>query len=150
MGTETDILKFTKLIYPYYEESTKRSTINKFLNANNLNNDEIYNSVFDLIIDQIQRKLKQGKYSERDESHHPITSGHSSHTSNHVTTQKPSHKSNEKSDKKDSHTSSQKSSQKKSNKRSSYPKGKKTFKAELELLNQPEYLTQSTINYLAT
>lgn len=166
LGTETDILKFTKLIYPYYEETTRRSSINKFLNANNLNNDEIYNSAFDLIIDQIQRKLKQGKYSEKDESQHLETthntqinlipssnsnhsshSSHSSHTSSYITNQKLSHKSN----KKDSHTSNQKSfSKRKSDKLPPCTKGKKTLKAELELLNQPEYLTQSTINYLAT
>lgn len=152
LGTKTDILKFTKLIYPYYEESTRRSTINKFLNANNLNSDEIYNSAFDLIIDKIQRKLKQGKYSEREKSQYLgtthntqtnlIPSSNSSQTS-HITSQKPPHKSSEK-------KSYKLSSCQKEKKGKRSHKGKKTLKVELESLNQPEYLTQSIINHIAT
>ena len=49
--------------YPYYLDTVKRSTINKFLNTNKLNKNDLYNMTFDIIMEFVFKFL----YKDRKE-----------------------------------------------------------------------------------
>ena len=57
IGTETERLKMLEISYPYYLDSIKRSVINKFINANELTNNQIYDIAFEKLIDFIDHKV---------------------------------------------------------------------------------------------
>jgi adenylate kinase family enzyme len=61
INTDTEKLIINQLTYPYYLESMKRQTINKFLNANELNNDAIYDEAFDYVIEKIKENVYKGR-----------------------------------------------------------------------------------------
>lgn len=46
-------------VYPYYLDTIKRSTINKFLNANKLTDDQLWDNAWDTIIEFIQNGAKK-------------------------------------------------------------------------------------------
>lgn len=52
-------LKINKLAYPYYLEILNRSKINKFINITEKTDENIYDEVFDSIIQFINQQLKQ-------------------------------------------------------------------------------------------
>ncbi len=64
IGTAAEKLKMNQLIFPYYLESVKRSHVNKFLNINELSDDNIYGIAFDNIIEFIVRYLKKTRNAE--------------------------------------------------------------------------------------
>jgi uridine kinase len=66
LDPETEKLKFNKLVYPYYLESTKNSKINKFININSLSNEKIHDEAFDVLIKFINSYLYDGKNTEED------------------------------------------------------------------------------------
>jgi len=52
-------LKVNQLIYPYYFESLKNNKIDKFVDINELNDYQIYDNIFDILIDFINQYLIQ-------------------------------------------------------------------------------------------
>jgi HPt (histidine-containing phosphotransfer) domain-containing protein len=50
--------------YEYYKQTTEKSHINKFINGNTLSKDDIYNKVYDLLIDFVSNKLGQNNIIE--------------------------------------------------------------------------------------
>lgn len=64
IDTTTEKLKMNLLVFPYYLEATKNSKINKFLNINELNDEQIYEDVFDSLINFIQKYLNQRIYEK--------------------------------------------------------------------------------------
>ncbi len=62
-------LKMNQLIYPYYLESTKRSKIDKFINANKYNQDEVWDKAWDVLIEYIQSRVKKLYFKWKEE--HP-------------------------------------------------------------------------------
>jgi len=58
---ETEKLIFNKYTFPYYLKTTENSIINKFLNINEIQIDEIVRQTFNLIINFIENKI----YSKR-------------------------------------------------------------------------------------
>jgi uridine kinase len=54
MESSKEKLKMNQLLYPYYLETIKQSKINKFININNLDDNQAYDSAFDIIISYIQ------------------------------------------------------------------------------------------------
>ena len=64
IGTQTEKLKMNQLIFPYYLEAIKNAKINKFININELNENQTYDIAFDLLLDMIKKYLKQDQYSE--------------------------------------------------------------------------------------
>jgi uridine kinase len=60
-------IKINKLIFPYYLESIQKSKINKFLNGNKLDNIQIYDTSWNIIIEHIQKYIdwfNQHEYPE--------------------------------------------------------------------------------------
>jgi len=53
LETNAEKLKMNQLIYPYYLEAKKGATINKFININELNDERIFDQVFDVLIEFI-------------------------------------------------------------------------------------------------
>lgn len=68
VGSQVEKLKMNQLIFPYYLESTKKAKINKFLNINEMNNDNVYDVAFDSIIEMINKYLKQDTGSQKNQS----------------------------------------------------------------------------------
>lgn len=52
-------LKFNQIILPYYFNSLKESVITKFINGNDLSDEKIYDSAFDIIIEFIQKFIDE-------------------------------------------------------------------------------------------
>ena len=50
VGTPLEKLKFNKYLFPYYLETTKSMKIDKFINANELTIDKIYDLAFDMLM----------------------------------------------------------------------------------------------------
>ncbi len=71
INTPTETLKMNKLIYPYYLETKERSKISKFINANEMDSDQIWNAGWDLLIEffknNIDRVYKKWKKEHPDE-----------------------------------------------------------------------------------
>lgn len=61
IGSQTEKLIMNQLIYPYYLESIKKSTINKFINLNNKDDEQAYDETFDYLINQIEGYLYKGQ-----------------------------------------------------------------------------------------
>jgi len=59
IDTPTESLTINKLIYPHYLDYTQKSIINKFLNGNEFNGDELFDEAFDYLIENIQTYLKR-------------------------------------------------------------------------------------------
>ena len=57
INTPTEKLIMNQFIFPYDLESTKNSKVNKFININELSDDQVYDVVFDVLKDFIQRWL---------------------------------------------------------------------------------------------
>jgi hypothetical protein len=57
INTPTEKLIMNQFIFPYDIESNKNSKINKFVNINNLSDDQVYDIVYDLLKDFIQKYL---------------------------------------------------------------------------------------------
>lgn len=57
LNTPAEKLKMNLLIFPYYLETTKKEKINKFININEIDDDKIYDEVFDYLINLIQNYL---------------------------------------------------------------------------------------------
>lgn len=53
-----------KLVYPYYLDSRSRSKIDNFVNITDLSDDQVYDIVFDIIINFIQQKVTSRKLPE--------------------------------------------------------------------------------------
>lgn len=54
-----DPLLMNQLIYPYYLESSKKMTINKFIKTTSINDSDIYDVVFDTLIGYIKNNLDE-------------------------------------------------------------------------------------------
>jgi cytidylate kinase len=54
---DTDKLEMNKLIYPYYLESNKKMNIDERINGNDIRTKEVYDIVWDKIIDHIQQYI---------------------------------------------------------------------------------------------
>ena len=54
INTPAEKLKMNQLIFPYYLDTKKRSTINKVLNINDMSNEEIYDAAWDTLIEFIK------------------------------------------------------------------------------------------------
>lgn len=59
VNTPIEKLKMNQLIFPYYLESIKKSKINKFININEMTDQQVYDMAFDVLIDMIKKYLKQ-------------------------------------------------------------------------------------------
>jgi hypothetical protein len=59
IDTPTELLIINKIIYPNYLEYVKESTINKFINGNDIDSTEIFNMTFDYLIAFIQNYLNR-------------------------------------------------------------------------------------------
>ena len=59
INTPVEKNKFYNLTVPFYEESLKNSKVNKFINIKDMDSKQVYDAVFDMIIDFIQTWLKQ-------------------------------------------------------------------------------------------
>ena len=57
IGTPFEKLKMNKLIYPYYLETTKLAKINKYISVKEMNNNQLYDMVFDVLIEFVQKYL---------------------------------------------------------------------------------------------
>ena len=67
INSKIEKLKLNQLIYPYYLESIKKSKINKFIDINELNEEQIYDVVFDTLIKFIQSYIdwfNKNQYSD--------------------------------------------------------------------------------------
>lgn len=76
IGTLLEKLKMNQLIYPYYLDTNKRSKINKFINLASLTDENVFDIVFDLIIDHINQYIdwfNKYKYFEWKASHNKTT-----------------------------------------------------------------------------
>jgi cytidylate kinase len=58
IDTQTEKLKMNQLIFPYYLDSIKKAKVNKFININEISNDQVYDIAYDYIIDIIKKYLK--------------------------------------------------------------------------------------------
>lgn len=65
-GSDTEKLKMNKLIFPYYLESTKKSKINRFVNVGLSDDSDIYDKVFDMIIEFINEFLYGNNFVNSD------------------------------------------------------------------------------------
>lgn len=54
-----ELIKFNKLTYPNYLDARENSTINKFLNANELSFDKLFYEAFDYLINNISKYLQK-------------------------------------------------------------------------------------------
>lgn len=79
IGTQTEKLKMNQLVYPYYLESMKKSTINKFINMGEMSDDDVYDAAFDTLINFISKSV-YGK--QHDISHSEITTDTKTDTKN--------------------------------------------------------------------
>jgi cytidylate kinase len=61
IGTPFERLKMNKLIFPYYLETTKMAKINKYITIKEMNDDEVYDMTFDLLMQYIQGYLDKSK-----------------------------------------------------------------------------------------
>lgn len=75
LNTQTELLKMNKMIYPYYLDAKERSKISKFINANDMTSDQIWDSAWDILIeffesniDRVYKKWKQDNTGDDDES----------------------------------------------------------------------------------
>ncbi|QKF94229.1 putative uridine kinase [Fadolivirus algeromassiliense] len=59
VNTPIEKLKMNQLIFPYYLESIKKSKVNKFININEMTDDQVYDMAFDTLIEMIKKYLKQ-------------------------------------------------------------------------------------------
>lgn len=57
IDSKEELLKMNQLTYPYYLDVIKRSKINKFINVNKFDDDQIFDMIWDLLISHIQRYL---------------------------------------------------------------------------------------------
>lgn len=57
IDTNLDKLKLNKLTYPYYLESKNKMNITKYINATDINEDQVYDQIFDYLIDSIKNIL---------------------------------------------------------------------------------------------
>jgi uridine kinase len=57
INTPTEKLIMNQLIFPYYVDTTKKAKINKFINAIDMTDEEIYDDAFDKIINMISEFL---------------------------------------------------------------------------------------------
>lgn len=64
IGNDTEKLKMNHLIYPYYLNIKERTTINKFYNYNKLSMEEIWDQVWEYLIQTIQLFVE--KFKEKD------------------------------------------------------------------------------------
>lgn len=48
---------FNKLSYPYYLKSLEESVVNKFINASEMTDDQIYDNAFDYLIAEIEKRV---------------------------------------------------------------------------------------------
>lgn len=65
LDTPAWTIKFNQLTYPYYLNALQRSKVNKFINANDLSNDEIYEQVFDAIVNYIESYLYKDRPQDK-------------------------------------------------------------------------------------
>jgi hypothetical protein len=70
VGTPTEKLKMNKFTYPYYLGILKESTITKFLNANELNDDGIYDNAFTVLIKFIEDAVYKDRELARSRNLH--------------------------------------------------------------------------------
>ena len=68
MGTPTEKLVMNQLIFPYYLEAIKKAKVNKFININELSDDQVYDNAFDVLISFIKQYLKQDEPEMEDET----------------------------------------------------------------------------------
>lgn len=61
LESSTEKLKMNQLIFPYYLEIIKRSKINKFINIENKTDQDIYDEIFDYIINKIETELYKNR-----------------------------------------------------------------------------------------
>jgi len=68
INTEKELLLMNKLIYPYYLESLKNSSINKFINMDELDDEKAYDTIFDSVIEYIQDWHSKNRQVDKTES----------------------------------------------------------------------------------
>jgi hypothetical protein len=57
INTPIELLKMNKFIFPYYLATKERSKIQKFINVNDIDNNQIYDQVFNIIVDYLEDRL---------------------------------------------------------------------------------------------
>lgn len=62
LDTPIELAIINKMVYPHYLEYTEKSKIDKYMNANELSIDEIYDNTYDYLISKITQSLD--KYNE--------------------------------------------------------------------------------------
>lgn len=65
--TQKEKLMFDELIYPYYNESVKNAKINKFINANELDEEQLYDSIWNTFMEILQNYIKWFEENRMDE-----------------------------------------------------------------------------------
>ena len=58
IDTKTESLKMNKMIYPYYLETKERSKISKYINANELTSDQIWDEAWNILIEFFQDNVQ--------------------------------------------------------------------------------------------
>ena len=64
-------LRLDELTLPYYKKTIENSIINKFVNANKLNEEEMYNVLFDSLIHYIEKTIYKGRTDISDADLYP-------------------------------------------------------------------------------
>lgn len=59
---------FNKLSYPFYLNSIEESIVNKFINANDMDDDKIYDIAFDYLINRIDKNVHKNETLKREEN----------------------------------------------------------------------------------
>jgi len=91
IGTPTELLIVNKLIYPNYLTYVRESVINKFINGNEITEDEIFDIMFDYLIEFIQNYLSRyNKLKVTNTLSNKYTSSDSEQTSNSTQTENDS------------------------------------------------------------
>jgi len=74
LNTPTELLKMNKMIYPYYLDAKERSKISKFINANEMTSEQIWDAGWDLLmeffetnIDKVYAKWKKEHTDDDDD-----------------------------------------------------------------------------------
>lgn len=67
LDTVFEKLKMNKLIYPYYLEATKNARILKYITVKEMNNDELYDMAFDVLMQWVQGYLNKNIKGEKGE-----------------------------------------------------------------------------------
>ena len=61
IGTDTERLKMSKITFPYYLEIMKRSKFDKFIDGNDLTDEQIYDKTFDYLIQFIEKNIYKNR-----------------------------------------------------------------------------------------